>query len=108
MKALNTTIFAALVIATPALAAYNDVIRRPTTGCVERAAMVRARDLRQQGDPEAVQVLLDEGLSSGACRPFAPGEPVVVEDGDILAGLAKVHTLGDPTAFWIPVRAVQP
>lgn len=107
MKALAITALAAMALATPAVAAYDDIIRRPTTGCTDRAAMVRVRDLRLQRDPAAADALLADGLNSGSCRPFEPGEPVVVEDGDILAGLSKVHTLGDPTPFWVPFRALQ-
>ena len=69
--------------------------------------MVRAHDLREQEDPSAAQLLLSQGLRAGDCRAFAPGEPVVIEDGDILAGIAKVHTVGDPQAFWVPERAIQ-
>lgn len=89
-----------------ATAADDGIIKRPATGCMSKAAMVRAHELREQRDPAAVQLLLSEGLRSGDCRPFAPGEPVIVEDNDILAGISKVHTPGDPQAFWVPDRAV--
>ena len=90
-----------------AQAADNAVIRRPTTGCIDKSPMARANVLDEQDDPVAAQVLLARGLRSGFCRPFAPGEAVIVEDGDILAGLSRVHTLGDPTPFWVPEKAVR-
>lgn len=90
-----------------AQAAEDGVIRRPAAGCLHKAPMVRAHDLREQDDPVAAQRLIAEGLRAGDCRTFAPGEPVVVEDGDVLAELSKVHTLGDPTPFWIPEKAVE-
>ena len=96
-----------LATAVPAWAAEDGIIRRPATGCLHKSPMVRAHELREQDDPVAAQRLIAEGLRSGDCRPFAPGEPVVVEDGDVLAELSKVHTLGDPTPFWVPEKAIE-
>lgn len=108
MRLLSLAVVAGLLpFAVPAVAAGHGIIKGPVTGCIEKGPMVRARDLRQQDDPLAAQTLMAEGLGSGRCRPFAAGEPIVIEDGDILAGLSKVHSLGDPTPFWVPERAVQ-
>ena len=90
-----------------AAAADGGVVVHPVTGCVSKGAMVRAHELREQEDPAAVRLLLAQGLRNGDCRLFAPGEPVIIEDGDILAGISKVHTLGDPQAFWVPERAIR-
>ena len=90
-----------------AMAADQGVVWHPTAGCTSKGPMVRAHDLREQGDPRAAQLLIDRGLAAGSCRAFAAGEPVVIEDGDILAGLSKVHTLGDPDAVWVPERAIR-
>lgn len=105
---LRTAAIAVFIGLTPlaAMAADDGIIKRPVTGCISKGAMVRAHELREQRDPAAVQLLLSEGLRSGDCRPFAPGEPVIVEDNDILAGISKVHTPGDPQAFWVPDRAI--
>lgn len=97
---------AGAVLPAAAFAADQGVVWHPTAGCFSKGPMVRAHDLREQGDPRAAQLLIDRGLATGACRPFAAGEPVVIEDGDILAGLSKVHTLGDPEAVWVPEKAI--
>jgi hypothetical protein len=104
--------FRALFIAAPlalaalsaASAAETRVVQRPAPGCLSKAAMARAHDLREQHDPAAAQALVGDGLATGDW--FAAGEPVVVEDGDILADISKVHTVGDPQAFWISQRAL--
>ena len=104
---LPAALLCALGLATTAQAADNAVIRRPTTGCIDKSPMARANVLDEQDDPVAAQVVVDRGLRSGLCRPFAAGEAVIVEDGDILAGLSRVHALGDPTSFWVPEKAVR-
>ena len=107
MRAIVLSALLVPLIATNALAADNGVVRRPTTGCIDKGPMARAHVLNEQEDPAAAQVLLARGLRSGACRPFALGEPVIVEDNDILAGLVRVHTVGDPTPFWVLEKAVE-
>ncbi len=104
---LSAALFCTLGLATAAHSADKGVIQRRTTGCIDKSPMARANVLDEQDDPIAARVLVTRGLQSGMCRPFAPGEAVIVEDGDILAGLSRVHTLGDPTAFWVPEKAVR-
>jgi hypothetical protein len=90
-----------------ARAADEGMIKRPAPGCVSRDAMRRVHDLREQHDGLAARALIDDGLASGACRWFVAGEPVIIEDGDILADISKVHTLGDPQPFWVSHRALE-
>ena len=107
MRAIVLSAVLVPLIATSAFATDNGVVRRPTTGCFDKSPMARAHALNEQDDPAAAQLLLARALRGGACRAFAPGEPVIIEDSDILAGAVRVHTVGDPTPFWVLEKAVE-
>lgn len=98
---LLAAVWAGAVAMPSAMAAEAHFVKQPAIGCYDRGLLTRTRDMREDGRTYDAQTLMQTALASGQCRTIRPGTLVIVEDGDILAGLTKVRAQGEPSAVWV-------
>ncbi|MFC5846742.1 hypothetical protein [Deinococcus petrolearius] len=76
-------------------------------GCLRQEDFAQIIHYAAQGDRATYVNALAENFASGACRGFAAGQRVFVEDRS-LVGLARIRPEGETAAWWTNMEAIRP
>jgi hypothetical protein len=93
----------ACLVATPCRAVDAIVLYQAFAGyagCKEKSDMLRVLELTDQSDVAAAMEMIRRGIKSKDCSVLVDGD-LVIESSSPFSRLVKVHTRGDPDAYWI-------
>jgi hypothetical protein len=81
--------------------------RFKSPGWISRKDCDKVADYISQGDLEAFESFVANGLLTGTCTLFEKGETVYRMDTAIFSGLVKVRRRGETVAYWTQLEAVR-